>query len=115
VSYTPSDEEIIADILTAARQVIAFTQDLDERAFRADEKTQSATIHALQIMGEATKRLTMAFRDRHMAVDWRGMAGMRDVLIHHYDRVDLSLVWAVAIQQVPVIAAYLEGLLPSAE
>ena len=59
-------------------------------------------------MAEATKRLSMQFRERHPEIDWRGMAGMRDVLIHHYDRVELEIVWHVATEELPAIVAFLE-------
>jgi uncharacterized protein with HEPN domain len=110
VSYTPPDDEIVEDILVAAWQVVDFTQGVNEKAFRSDEKTHSATIHALLIMGEAAKRLTVEFREKHPTIDWRGMAGMRDVLIHQYDRINLSRVWAVATQEVPGIVTYLERI-----
>ena len=47
----------------------------------------------LEILGEATKRLSPEFRRLHPDLPWRAMAGMRDVLIHAYDQVDLEEVW----------------------
>jgi uncharacterized protein with HEPN domain len=63
-------------------------------------------------MGEATKRLTQGFRDQHPEIDWRGMAGMRDKLIHDCRRVDPYRVWEVAGQEMPEILARLESLSP---
>ena len=53
-------------------------------------------------MGEAVKRISPELREQHSDLPWRGMAGMRDLLIHAYDRVDLDEVWQ-AYRQLPVI------------
>jgi uncharacterized protein with HEPN domain len=110
VSFTPHDQEIIVDIVLAARGVLAFTGEVDEQAFSEDHKTQAATIHELLVMGEAAKRLSATFRAQHSEIDWRGMGGMRDKLIHDYRRVNMHLVWEVATQEVPEILAHLESL-----
>ena len=62
-------------------------------AFLADLKTQSAVLHQLLILGEAAKRLSQLFRDAHAHIPWPLITGMRDKLIHHYDVVDLGVVW----------------------
>ena len=63
---------------------------------------QDALIRCLEVLGEAVKRLSPELRDQHRDLPWRGMAGMRDLLIHAYDRVDLEEVWQ-AYQQFPAI------------
>jgi uncharacterized protein with HEPN domain len=57
---------------------------------------QSAIIRQLEIIGEATKHLSAAFRGNHPDIPWQKMAGMRDILIHAYDAVDLDEVWNAA-------------------
>jgi uncharacterized protein with HEPN domain len=85
------DEATLLDILQAARLIQQFTADCpDERAFREDVKLQSAVLHQITILGEATKRLFDAFLEAHPAIPWRQMASMRDVLIHGYDDIDLG-------------------------
>jgi uncharacterized protein with HEPN domain len=51
-------------------------------------------------MGEATKRLSPEFRKNHPEIPWRQMAGMRDILIHNYDDLDLDTVWNVATKSI---------------
>ena len=63
------------------------------RAWKTPNYLQDALIRCLEVLGEATKRLSQNCRDRHPEVPWRAMAGMRDLLIHAYDRVDLEEVW----------------------
>ena len=61
--------------------------------FEADFRIHFAVVRALEIMGEATKRLPAALRDGYPNIPWREMAGMRDRIIHGYDTVDLRIVW----------------------
>ncbi|MCP9831962.1 DUF86 domain-containing protein [Synechococcus sp. HJ21-Hayes] len=54
---------------------------------------QDALIRCIEVLGEAVKRLSPELREQNSDLPWRGMAGMRDLLIHAYDRVDLDEVW----------------------
>ena len=85
---------------------------MDKTAFDNDLKTQSAVIRQLEIIGEATKRLSNEFRETHADIPWRQMAGMRDVLIHAYDHVDIDQVWNVVQQALPDVAEKAKSLLP---
>ena len=58
----------------------------------------SAILYQIEIMGEATKRLSQEFRDQHSDIPWRDVAGMRDIIIHQYDRIDFDVIW-LAIQR----------------
>ena len=62
-------------------------------------------------MGEATKQLSDDLRDRHSEIDWRGMAGMRDRLIHGYFGVDDEIVWDVATRLAPKLADRLPDII----
>ena len=66
---------------------------MDLNGFLEDEKSQSAVIHQLLVMGEAAKRLSPEFRSKHPHLPWKMMAGMLDKLVHEYDDVDLDEVW----------------------
>ncbi|MCX5977745.1 MAG: DUF86 domain-containing protein [Coprothermobacterota bacterium] len=60
-----------------------------------DEKTVYATIHALEIIGEAAKKIPMVFQHHFHEIPWRQMAAQRDRLIHNYFGVDLEFLWKV--------------------
>jgi len=79
--------------LEAIQKVQLFTSGMSLEAFAADEQSLYATVRALEIVGEATKRLPERVRSLQPAVPWREMAGIRDVMIHQYDRVDLEHMW----------------------
>jgi len=77
--------------------------------FSANWKTQSAILHQLLILGEATKRLTMEFRVGHPQIPWRKFAGLRDRVIHRYDDVSLEEVWRTVERDIPHLNAFLES------
>lgn len=109
----PRDPESVLDILTAARLVERFVQDVDEAAFYGDLMRQAAVMREIEIVGEAAKRVSGTFRAQHPEIPWRKMAGMRDVLIHAYDHVDLRELWNVTQRSIPDLIALIEPLTPS--
>jgi uncharacterized protein with HEPN domain len=67
----------------------------DREEFFREALIQDAVIRNMGIIGEAVKRVDDNYRMAHPQIPWRGMAALRDVLIHRYDAVDLDKVWAV--------------------
>ena len=107
-----ADDATVLDILNAARLAIRFAEGIDKSQFLDDEKTQSAVIHQLLILGEAAKRLSAEFRSAHPQLPWKMMAGMRDKLVHEYDDVDLDEVWETLSGDVPRVIAALASMEP---
>jgi uncharacterized protein with HEPN domain len=83
----------LLDILTAARLVIKFMEGVDRERFERDELVQSGVIRQIELMGEAAKHLSEEFKAKYPEIPWKKMAGMRDILIHAYDYIDLDEVW----------------------
>ena len=67
-----------------------YTDAMTYDRFLADTKTQDAVIRNLEIIGEATKSLSTRLQEKYPEVPWKGMAGARDKLIHHYFGVNLA-------------------------
>ena len=65
-------------------------------------------VRNLEIVGEATKRLSRDFKDARASINWRDVAGMRDRLIHHYAGVNLSIVWDVVHEKLPALRRQIE-------
>ena len=87
------DQDYLEDILIAGNRAIDFLGGASLVAFTEDSKTQAACIRQLEIIGEAVKHLTSETKSKFASVPWREWAGMRDILIHAYNKVDAEEVW----------------------
>ena len=80
-------------------------------AFFGSVVYQDAVMRNLEIIGEASKRISPELRAQLAAAPWRQIAGLRDVLIHDYPNLDLERVWLVASREVPELLRAIEGFL----
>jgi uncharacterized protein with HEPN domain len=103
------DRQALIDIRGVLDRALGYPIDSEE-AFLAKDYLQDAVIRCLEILGEATKRLSPEVCLLHPDLPWRAMAGMRDVLIHAYDQVDLEEVW-MAYERFPEIRRRVDAIL----
>jgi uncharacterized protein with HEPN domain len=106
-----ADGDFLSGIQEAVRRIEVYTAATTYEAFLADIRTQDAVIRNLEIIGEATKNLSAGLRARYAQVPWKGMAGVRDRLIHHYFGVNLDIVWQIATAELPEVASQIRGIL----
>jgi uncharacterized protein with HEPN domain len=105
------DGGYLRDVLDAARLIQQFVDGVDLESFRADVMRHSAVIRQLEVMGEATKQLSLPLRQANPDIRWRAVAGMRDVLIHGYRTVDLAEVYRAATVSIPDLMPRFERIL----
>lgn len=98
----------LEDILTAARKIVEFTKGLSYVQFRDDDKTFDAVVRNLEIIGEAAKKIPDDLRKSHAKIEWKKIAGLRDILIHEYFGIDAELVWDIVQNKVPELIADLK-------
>ena len=101
----------LAHILECAQKIERYTADGKDR-FVSDTMVQDAVLRNLEVIGEATKRLDDAYRRAQPQIPWRAVAGLRDVLIHQYEGVDLDRVWNVVVDGLPGLKDAIAKLLP---
>ena len=101
----------LQDIFTAMVAAQAFVEGMDFETFAADDKTSSAVIRKLEIIGEAVKNVPLEIRQQYPQVPWRDMAGMRDWLIHGYFGVDYSRVWLTVENRIPLVQPIIAQIL----
>lgn len=100
----PRDSRVyLEDILEATRKITTYTGSLSKAAFLEDEKTIDAVVRNLEVIGEAVKKLPEDLRARHPALEWKKMAGLRDILIHEYFGLDAEIVWDIVQNKVPAL------------
>jgi uncharacterized protein with HEPN domain len=103
--------DYLTDIVQAATKATAFVRGMIFEQFESDDRTLFAVVRALEIVGEAAKRIPESMRTQHPAVPWSSMAGMRDKLIHEYFGVNQEVVWKTVTEDLPPIIPILQHVL----
>jgi uncharacterized protein with HEPN domain len=106
-----SYRDFIVDILYAIDRVEHFTIGMSSDEFYGDDKTTYAVIRALEIIGEAAKKIPPEIKDVYPNIPWRQISGMRDKLIHDYFGVDSKVVWMTIKSDLPFIKPLFEEIL----
>ncbi len=92
----PRDYRVyVDDIIGAIEKIQRFTVGVDRETFSRDEKTFDAVIRNLEVIGEAIKKVPEDVRTRYPLVEWKKIAGVRDILVHEYFGIDVEIVWDI--------------------
>jgi uncharacterized protein with HEPN domain len=102
--------DYIDDILDAMDKAEILLTDVTYDQFIGDFRIHYAVVRALEIIGEATKRLPSSLREEYPTIPWRGMAGMRDRIIHGYDMMDYEIVWNTVKDVIPRVQPLLKQI-----
>lgn len=95
-------------ILDAARKATRFAEGRSREDLDTDEMLNLSLVRLLEIIGEAARAVSPAFREAHQEIVWRKMVGMRDRLIHGYFDVNLDVVWETVTEDLPGLIVALE-------
>ncbi len=109
MSRWPPDE--LLHIRDELSYLVGQCQQLTAESFKSDETRQRAFVRALEVIGEASKRLPSELRQQYADINWRAISGMRDRLIHAYFGVDYDIVWDVAANQSERLLKRIEDIL----
>lgn len=101
----------IKDILDCIERIEEFIGDMNFDQFLQDDKTSSAVVRKLEIIGEATKNIPKSITQKYKEIPWKEMARMRDKIIHFYFGVDYEIVWNVIKGRIPEIKTAIRQIL----
>ena len=102
--------DYVRDMLNSAEKAIEFVEGMEFEQFSRDEKTTYAVVRALEIVGEAAKKIPVDLRQRYSEIPWRDIASTRDKLIYEYFGVNLSVVWRSIKEDLPILITQLRNL-----
>jgi uncharacterized protein with HEPN domain len=108
----PRDSRLyLADIVQASSDVAEFVGGMSFDEFKSDKKTVHAVVRNLEVIGEAAKAIPAEIRQQHGSTPWQRIAGLRDVLIHHYFGIDVEIVWDIVTNKLPDLERQVRAIL----
>lgn len=106
------DAAYLWDMLDSAKTIQGFMAGLRFEEFLQDRKLQLAIERSVEVIGEASRRVTDEFKSAHPEIPWTRILAQRNVLAHEYDDVKQERMWLVATVHVPALIPQLEAVLP---
>jgi uncharacterized protein with HEPN domain len=107
------DDAYLYDILESARAILTYMRGKDWEGFSKDALLQDAVVRRLEIIGEASGRVSMATQQKYEDLPWQAMKGTRNKVIHEYDAIQLDIIWDIVQKDLPALVSELEKIVPS--
>jgi uncharacterized protein with HEPN domain len=104
------DLAFIEHILLGIEKIQEYTKNLTAQDFIDNELIQDAVIRNIEIIGEATKKISEDLKSQYQEIPWKEMSGMRDKLIHDYFGVDVDVVWKTVNEDIPYLKSLIENI-----
>ena len=108
---TSRDLGYLEDMRLHANDALAIANRIGRESFLSDRTMQHAVIRCLTVVGEAANRVSADTRDALPEVAWGEAVGLRNVLVHEYERIDLSRVWTIVETDLPPLLDALNAYL----
>jgi uncharacterized protein with HEPN domain len=101
----------VKDILDAINNIEDFVGNMNYGEFMEDDKTSTAVVKKIEIIGEAIKNIPGDVRVKYNAIPWKDIVGMRNKITHNYFRIDYEIVWNVVKEKLPALKIQIEQVL----
>lgn len=102
---------LLQDIQEAIQNIINYTQNMSFEEFLNDSKTRDAVVRNFEIIGEAANKLPKDFINQKKQIDWAGVIGFRNVLVHDYFGIDYEILWKIKSESIPELELEIKSLL----
>jgi uncharacterized protein with HEPN domain len=106
------DAAYLWDMLDSSKTLRSFVTGVTFYSYAQDKKLQLAVERALEIIGEAARRVSESYRQEHREIPWPSIIAQRNVLAHEYGEIKQELIWKVATIRIPELISLLERLIP---
>ena len=97
-------------ILDSMGSIENYMKEKSEQDFSEAQETQDAVMRRLAIIGEAAKNIPMSLREKHGNIDWKAIIGLKNVLVHEYFGVDMSVIWHIIKDDLPKLKIEIEKM-----
>lgn len=108
-------EKHLLDIDLYIDRIQSSLENVDETVFSQSLDLQDMTLRRIEVFGEATKRIPLVYRDKYPEVEWKKIAGTRDIISHEYEGVDMHLVWVITRTELPKLKLHVQKMLKDAD
>jgi uncharacterized protein with HEPN domain len=101
----------LEDILLAMDKIEKYTNNISQEEFKNKDIVIDAVIRNLEVIGEAAKSIPVEAREEYPHIPWKRMIGLRNIMIHDYFGIDLSIVWTIVRTNLPEARKDIENML----
>jgi uncharacterized protein with HEPN domain len=105
------DLAYIDHIIDCIRKIKKFSSGLEFNDFKTNELVQDAIIRNIEIIGEASKKISSDTKQAYSNIPWKEIAGMRDKLIHDYLGIDIKVIWKTINEDIPILENLITGII----
>jgi uncharacterized protein with HEPN domain len=102
------DGAYIEDIHDSVKRLVQYTSGVAFAAFSTNEILQDAVLRRLSVIGEAAACLSPEYKSKMPAVPWKRVIGFRNLVVHRYWAVDLTIVWRIVTEEIPILIEALD-------
>ncbi len=106
-------KDYLNDIYDSIGKIERFTENMKFSQFERDDRTVLAVVKALEIIGEAVKKIPMSAKKKYPQIPWKKISGMRDILVHEYFGINIKVVWKTIKEDIPPIKPLIHELIKS--
>jgi uncharacterized protein with HEPN domain len=100
----------IDDIRQAAESISKYIEGLSKEKFQEDAKTRDSVLHNLMIIGEAAAKIPDNVREKNPDINWSGIIGMRNIIVHGYFAIDSEIIWITVKEKVPELMKMIDRI-----
>ena len=106
------DDAYLFDILDSARMALEYMHNIKAEEFTKNALLQDAVVRRLEIIGEASNRVSSDTQKKYPHLPWQAMKGTRNRIVHEYDSIELDIIWEIVKQDLPILVSELEKIVP---